>query len=140
MSASFSTKSMGARCGRSFLICSTSSTVACVITLASLIPVLLALLAQPGKGMNFPRPFSYRFRGRPAIIDPALEKHGGSGARPRAHTGARAHAAMIAQTYLPGQHHAILKHHAAGESCLARNHAMPADAAIVRNHDQVIEL
>src|SRR5215469_10960063 len=106
---------MGARCGRSFLICSTSSTAASDITAVSLILVLPALLAEPRQRMNLARPFSYRFRWRPAIIDAAFQKYGRSGSRTRTHPGASADMAVVAQAHLARQHHAVLQHHAAGE-------------------------
>src|SRR5476649_1369099 len=99
MSASFSTNSMGGRCGNSFLICSMSRVVELVIA---------ALLARPGEArqrVNLPGPFSYRFRRRAAIILPALQEDGRAGAGPRAHPRLGANAAMVAQPHLSRKHH-----------------------------------
>src|SRR6478735_2495949 len=112
---------MGARWGRSCLICSTSNMAVSVIV------ALLARLGEARQRVNLPGPFSYRFRGSAAIILPAFQEKGGAGARPRAHARLGAHPRVIAQPDLARQHHAILQHHASGKSGLARDHAMAAD-------------
>src|SRR5690348_166878 len=134
MSSSRSTSSMGARCGSSFLICSTSRAA------GSLMFVLGSLAGQTREGIYLARPFSYRLRRRAAIILSALQEDGRARARAGAHAGAGADAAVIAEPYLSRQDHAVFQHHAAGKSGLARDHAVAPDAAIVRDHDQVIEL
>src|SRR6516164_2188325 len=116
MSANFSTNSMGARCGSSFLICSTSSTISSVITAASLILVLPAPLGQPRQGVHFPCPFSYRFRWRTAIIDPALQHHPGRGTRPRRQPGVGADIAVVAYPHLAAHDHMVPDHAAAGDA------------------------
>src|SRR5579863_6691104 len=99
MSASFSTSSIGGRCGSSVLICSTSRLT------DSVIAALLALaLRQTRQRVNLPCPFSYRFRGRAAIILPAVQDEAGAGPGARAHPCAAAHAGVIAQSHLPRQH------------------------------------
>src|SRR5882724_3695106 len=102
MSASFSTSSMGGRCGRSCLICSTSNVAVSVIV------ALLAQLGQSRQRVNLPGPFSYRFRGRPAIILPALQEEGGAGPGSRAHPRLGADPCVIAKADLTRQHHAVL--------------------------------
>src|SRR6185312_14439014 len=134
MSSSRSTSSMGARCGSSFLICSTSRMT------ASLMFILGSRTGQARDGIKLARPFSYRFRGRAAIILPAFQINRGAGPGAGAHPGTGADMAVIAKADLARQHHAIFQDHAAGKSGLAGNDAMAADAAIVRDHDQVIEL
>src|SRR6185312_10683967 len=138
MSSSRSTRSMGARCGRTFLICSTSSFASSLMLL--LFVIGSALPRQTRQRVNLAGPFLYRFRGRPAIILPAFQEDARAGSRTRAHAGAGADAAVIAKPDLPRQHHAILQHHAAGQARLARDDAVAANAAIVGDHDQVIEL
>src|SRR6516225_7181089 len=110
MSVSLSTNSMGARWGRSCLICSTSKARGNVAV--SVIAGLLALLGEPRQGVNLPGPFSYRFGGRPAIILAAFQEDGGPGAGARAHARLSADPGVITQPDLSRQHHAVLQHHA----------------------------
>src|SRR3569833_2082323 len=134
MSSSRSTSSMGARCGSSFLICSTSR------ALASLMFVLGFLTGQACDRIYLAGPFSYRFRRRAAVVLAAFQKDGRTCPRARTHPGAGADAAVIAQPHLARQHHAIFQHHAAGKPGLTGYDAVAPDAAIVRDHDQIIEL
>src|SRR5258708_18815413 len=135
MSVSFSTSSIGGRWGSRVWSCSTSSVGDSVIA-----ALLARALREARQRMNLPGPFSYRFRGRAAIILPALQEEGRARAGTRAHARAAAHAGMIAQAHLARQHHAVLQHHASRQPGLARAHAVPPDLAIVCDHDQVIEL
>ena len=48
--------------------------------------------------------------------------------------------AVITQADLTGQHHAVFQYHAASEANLSGDHAIASDAAIVCDHDQIIEL
>src|SRR3954471_12737877 len=103
MSSRRSTSSMGARCGRTFLICSASSFASSLMLL--LFVIRLALLGQPRQSVNLAGPFLYRFRRRTAIILPAFQEDARTGSRARAHAGAGADAAVIPQPNLPRQHH-----------------------------------
>src|SRR4029079_218304 len=125
MSASFSTNSMGARCGRSFLICSTSRLALSVIFF------LLALPGEPGHRIKLTRPFSYRFRGSAAIILPTLEENARTGSGTRAHPGPRAEGRGLARASLARKPHPILQPHASRHAGLARDHAVAADLAVM---------
>src|SRR5215469_12537076 len=96
MSVSRSTNSMGGRCGRSFLICATSS-------VTSVIAVPLAAPDELADRMNLPQPFSYRLCRNPAIILAALDfltrNHGAAGGKP----GTGTDADVIGDPYLPAQ-------------------------------------
>src|SRR5207253_11170074 len=74
------------------------------------------------------------------IVLPAFREDARPSPGPRAHPRAGAHAAGVAKTPLPRQHHTVFQYHAARQSGLTGDDAIAADPAIVRDHDQVIEL
>src|SRR5579883_1922 len=105
MSDNLSTKRKGARCGRSILIRSTSSTtLSCP---ASPIVVSFRLLRELRERVDLAHPFLHRL-GRYAAIILASGKvlsggHGGARGKP----GSVSDAAVIADTDLSAQHHVV---------------------------------
>src|SRR6478609_1972538 len=93
MSVSRSTSSMGGRCGRSFLICATSSVDSAIV-------ILLAVPEEPADRVNLSQPLSYRLCRNAAIILAALDFLPGNHGAARRQPGARPDANMVGDPYL----------------------------------------
>src|SRR5581483_4966802 len=136
MSVSFSIIRNGARCGSSFLICSTSSTRDSVV---SVIAFPLAPFCQHRDRRHLARPFPDRL-GRHSAVIPAARKiatprHAGLGAQTCPVHDAR----MIAQPDLATQDDEIADLAAAGDTNCSNDYAMAAQMRVVPDLYEIVD-
>ena len=139
MSVSRSTNRNGARCGSNFLICSTSSTTVGVISHGR--PACGGVARSRSTRVNFPQPFSYRFRRNAAII---LSAGNAPGRKPWPCAPPAGRPAPIwtwsaSPTWPPSTAKSSITELPATPTW-RHQHAMPADLHIVADLHQIIEL